>query len=151
MISAAAKMSAQPSQTPRRGVSHRDRSNVKVIFARRTDPEGRQYPWLTIGQEYEVLGIEADDYRILCDPHAKPFGNVPCLYDPSCFRIIDPDEPSFWVCQIGDDGERYCYPPDWNEVGFFEDFFDGVESAVIQFWDGLKKYHPETWAQRNRP
>ena len=52
----------------------------------------------------------------------NPTENDPVLYDPACFRIVDPQEPEFWVCEIGEDGERYCYPPEWSEVGFFEDY-----------------------------
>jgi len=86
------------------------------------------YTDLAPQQSYVVIGIEADDYRILND-----FGR-PYLYPHDLFEIEDPHEPDDWVPEIGDDGERYSYPPALNSPGFFEDFFDGKESAVSQFW-----------------
>jgi hypothetical protein len=93
---------------------------------------------LTIDRIYEVLGIEADTYRVLTDPESKPYGNDPVLYAPDCFKIVDPQEPDFWICQYGEDGERYCYPSEWNEVGFFEmnDFawYIIVALALANWW-----------------
>lgn len=79
-------------------------------------------------QIYEVLGIEADFYRILNND------NEPCLYNPKDFEIIDPIEPSFWESKIGEDGERYAYPIEWNQSRFFESYHDRVASVVDKFW-----------------
>ena len=38
------------------------------------------------------------------------------------------------MTEIGDDGERYSYPPPLNKPGFFEDFFDQKAKAVATFW-----------------
>jgi hypothetical protein len=103
---------------------------------------------LTVGREYEVLGIEADYYRVLNDPETWPYGNDPVLFHPSGFRLLDAKEPSFWVCQIGEEGERYCYPPEWSEPGFFEDYHDRVEVVRQRFWDDLRHYYPKTWQER---
>lgn len=103
---------------------------------------------LTIGKVYEVLGIEADDFRILNDPDSKPYGNDPVLFAPECFEVTDPSEPSFWTCSIGADGERYCYPPEWSSPGFFEDYHDGIEEVRKQFWEDLQRYYPLTWQER---
>ncbi len=46
------------------------------------------YPDLTPGQPYVVIGIEADDLRILND-QGRPF-----LYPPELFEVIDP--PRTW-------------------------------------------------------
>jgi len=86
------------------------------------------YPDLTPGQSYVVIGIEADDYRILND-HGRPY-----LYPHDLFEIEVPYEPGDWVTEIGDDGERYSYPPALNAPGFFEDFFDGKREAIALFW-----------------
>ncbi|MDF7802193.1 hypothetical protein P4C99_22165 [Pontiellaceae bacterium B1224] len=88
--------------------------------------DGSQY--LTIGKEYVVLGIEADSFRILDD------SNEPYLYDPNSFIITNSKEPTFWVSAIGDEGERYSYPKEWNQPGFFEDYFDEIEGIRNQFW-----------------
>ena len=87
-----------------------------------------RYRDLTFGQPYVVIGIEADDLRILNDV-GRPF-----LYPPDLFSLIDPKEPGDWITEFGDDGERYSYPPLLNKSGFFEDFFDQKTKAVTTFW-----------------
>lgn len=87
-----------------------------------------RYRDLTFGQRYVVIGIEADEFRILNNA-----GN-PFLYPPSIFAVVDAREPADWVNEKGDDGERYAYPPALNKPGFFEDFFDRKARAVATFW-----------------
>lgn len=96
-----------------------------VVQLRRETPD---YPDLTPHQDYVVIGIEADDFRILND-QGRPF-----LYPADLFDVVDPREPDDWVVEYGEDGERYAYPPALNEVGFFEDFFDARAKAVATFW-----------------
>jgi hypothetical protein len=112
-----------------------------------TTPDGREIG-LTVGRVYEVLGIEADNYRVLTDESATLDPNEPVLYEPQCFRVVDSSEPASWVTQLGDEGERYSYPPPWIRVGFFEDYFDQVEAIREQFWDDLRKFYPKTWEER---
>jgi hypothetical protein len=87
-----------------------------------------RYRDLIFGQPYVVIGIEADDLRILNDA-GRPF-----LYPPALFSLVDPKEPADWVTEFGDDGERYSYPSPLNQSGFFEDFFDEKAKAVATFW-----------------
>ncbi len=61
----------------------------------------RRYPDLTAGQPYVVIGVEADDYRILNDK-GRPY-----LYPAPLFTVIDAREPADWVTEIGQEGERY--------------------------------------------
>lgn len=86
------------------------------------------YPDLSEDQYYFVLGIEADDYRILNDV-GKPY-----LYSPELFNIVDPTEPEDWVTEFGEDHERYSYPPSLSKAGFFEDFFDHKPEQTSIFW-----------------
>ncbi len=88
----------------------------------------RRYRDLTPGQPYVVIGIEADEFRILNDA-GRPF-----LYSPDLFSVVDDREPADWITEIGDDGERYAYPPPLSKPGFFEDFFDQKAKAVATFW-----------------
>lgn len=83
---------------------------------------------LSTRQPYPVIGIEADDYRLLND------AGRPYLYPSRLFAVIDRREPPDWVTEFGDDGERYAYPPPLNKPGFFEDFFDDKPKAVSTFW-----------------
>lgn len=89
------------------------------------------YQDLTPDQPYFVIGIEADDYRILNDS-GKPY-----LYPSHLFEVIDPREPKTWITEYGDEGERYSYPPVLNEAGFFEDYFDGKDEALSKFWHAI--------------
>ncbi|MBI4584993.1 MAG: hypothetical protein HY717_13355 [Planctomycetes bacterium] len=88
----------------------------------------RRYHDLTYGQHYTVLGIEADDFRILND-QGRPY-----LYPSRLFEVVDPQEPENWTTEFGEDGERYSYPPPLNTPGFFEDFFDSKTATVATFW-----------------
>ena len=99
----------------------------------RLKKENPDYPDLIPNQPYFVIGIEADDYRILND-HGKPY-----LYSSQLFDVIDSREPSIWQTEYGDDGERYSYPPALNEVGFFKNYFDGKDEALSRFWQVVNK------------
>jgi hypothetical protein len=101
-----------------------------IVQLRESRPD---FPDLTAGQPYFVIGIEADEYRILND-HGKPY-----LYPPDVFEVIDPTEPSAWMTEYGEDGERYSYPPELNAAGFFEDYFDGKDDAQSRFWHVVNK------------
>jgi len=59
------------------------------------------------------------------------------------FEVIDSHEPSIWITEHGDDDERYSYPAALNEVGFFEDFFDGKDEALSGFWHVVNKHLSE--------
>jgi hypothetical protein len=87
-----------------------------------------QYADLTPRQDYAVIGIEADDFRLLND-RGQPY-----LYPRYLFDVVDPREPEDWVTEVGEDGERYAYPPPLNTGGFFEDFFDAKPEAMATFW-----------------
>lgn len=91
------------------------------------------YRDLTFGQPYVVIGIEADQFRILNDA-GRPF-----LYSPELFRVVDSNEPNDWVTEFDQDRERYSYPPSLNKPGFFEDFFDEKRKAVVTFWRVLNQ------------
>jgi hypothetical protein len=78
------------------------------------------YPELTVGNVYRVLGIEADDLRILND------AGDPVLYHPRAFTYLDPVHPAEWIAERGDGGELYAYPAELGEPRhFFEEFHDG--------------------------
>lgn len=86
------------------------------------------YPDLSEDQPYFVIGIEADDYRILNDA-GKPY-----LYPLELFEVIDSRHPPDWVTEFGEEGEQYSYPVPLNEVGFFEDFFEQKHEQTSIFW-----------------
>jgi len=94
----------------------------------RAKPHPDLHERLTAGAVYHVIGIEADDYRLLDDR------GEPCLYPPGYFEIVDAAEPADWQTETGPEGERYAYPPALAAPGFFEDFFDGDTDAQATFW-----------------
>ena len=96
-----------------------------IVRCRHIDGRDRD---LTPGEDYVVIGIEADDFRILND-EGRPY-----LYARDLFDLVDPHEPEDWQTEVGVDGERYAYPPPLNEPGFFEDFFDSRKEAIATFW-----------------
>ena len=92
-----------------------------------------RFPDLTPGQPYAVLGIEADDLRILND-QGRPY-----LYPPEILNVVDAREPSDWVSEIGEDNERYAYPVALSGPRFFEDYFEGRPDVVATFWQAMNR------------
>jgi hypothetical protein len=103
-------------------------SPIESIMIVKLKKKNGRYRDLTFGQSYVVIGIEADELRILNDA-SRPF-----LYRPSLFSLVDSQVPVDWVTEFSDDGERYSYPPPLNKPGFFEDFFDQKAKAIAIFW-----------------
>src|SRR5271163_4342237 len=90
---------------------------------------------LTPGNVYRVIGIEADQYRIMNDV-GRPY-----LYPPAAFQVVDAKEPRGWRVWHGDDGEKYAYPPELGQPGFFEDYFDGNRKAMATLHRYLGALH----------
>lgn len=85
-----------------------------IVKLRRKTP---QYSDLTPGQPYGVIGIEADDFRLLND-QGRPY-----LYPCRLFEVVDPREPDDWVAEFGEDGERYAYPSPAQRLWVLRRFF----------------------------
>ena len=108
---------------------------MRVVLRNPHAADGRDLRYsLTVGREYEVLGIECDSYRLLTDR------GEPVLFDPVCFEVTDPTEPSNWVSVV-EDGARYAYPPPWGQPEFFEDWHDGVPAVRAAFSEQLRTWH----------
>ncbi len=99
---------------------------------------------LTRGNIYRVIGIEGDWYRIMND-HGQPY-----LYDPALFRVVDSTEPPEWRSAIGQEGERYAYPPALGKSGFFEDYFDGDRKVMATLHEYLAGRHELPGTRRRR-
>ena len=102
------------------------------MIVRHTQP-GPDTHGLTPGRDYAVIGIEADDYRILNDL------GEPSLFPPEAFTVVDPREPADWISTMGPDGERYAYPDPLNRPGFFEDYFDQDSATIAAFWQRVNQ------------
>jgi hypothetical protein len=88
---------------------------------------------LTVGGVYEVIGIEAGQYRIL-DDSGRPY-----LFAPQMFCVIDATRPTHWVTQ-SEDGVEYSYAPELSAPGFFEDYFDHNPDAKRVFHRYLNQH-----------
>lgn len=94
--------------------------------------EGVTYD-LSPGETYEVIAIEAGDYRLI-DDTGRPY-----LFPPALFEVVDSSRPSHWVCEEID-GAEYASSPELARPGFFEDYFEGNAEAVRQFNRYINRY-----------
>ena len=110
---------------------------MRVVLRNPHAADGRDFRHaLTVGGEYEVLGIECGSLRLLTDD------GEPVLFDAECFEVIDPTEPAFWVNPCLGECERYAYPPGWGVPGFFEAWHDGVAVVREVFAEQLAAWYP---------
>ena len=87
---------------------------------------------LTVGVIYPVLGIDDENYRVVNDLLE------PVLYGKDIFDVVESTVPGDWINRKYEDGEYHFYPPDFSEVGFFEDYFDGFAPAIEKYNRYLK-------------
>jgi hypothetical protein len=93
---------------------------------------------LTLDAIYEVIGIDDLYCRVIND------NKDPVLYEKEVFKVVDAWVPVHWVKREYSDGEFYLDPPEFSEVGFFEDYFDGKQDAITKYnrylsLNGLKR------------
>lgn len=89
---------------------------------------GKTYATLTVGNVYRVLGVEANDLRIVDDTGG------PYLFCPQAFELVDAAQPTSWVSERGSDGELYAYPPELRDPPcFFEELHDGNAQVRQRF------------------
>ena len=81
---------------------------------------------LSPGMIYYVVGISGGYFRAIND------NGDPVLYPKLLFEIVDSNIPNDWITENFDD-EDYIDPPEFSTPGFYEDYFDGVSTAVDKF------------------
>lgn len=96
-----------------------------------SDEESR-HTRLTPEKIYLVIGIDDESYRIVDDCFE------PTLYRKELFDVLETGYPESWIKTEYEDGEYYIEPPELSGIGFYEDYFDGVESAVLAYKNYLK-------------
>ncbi|MBV2124671.1 MAG: hypothetical protein KUF75_05945 [Candidatus Thiodiazotropha sp. (ex Ctena orbiculata)] len=96
------------------------------------DEESR-HTHLTPDKIYLVIGIDDESYRIVDDCLE------PTLYRKELFDVLESNYPESWLKTEYEDGEYYIEPPELSAIGFYEDYFDGVESAVLAYRNYLKE------------
>ncbi|HEY3243916.1 MAG TPA: hypothetical protein VGM03_11245 [Phycisphaerae bacterium] len=105
---------------------------MKVRLKRHPPRLTEAEPKLSPEKEYHVIGIEADDFRIVDDE------GDPVLFDARLFEIVDPTESDEWMTEFGEAGERYARPAELQRY-IFEDFHDGIPEAVTAVRKYLRK------------
>ncbi len=98
---------------------------MRVQFKKAIDDQALH---MTVGKEYEVIGIEADSYRLVSDS-CEPY-----LYEPEQFDIVNSAQPEFWVSKSGEDGELYAYPIAWFHGCFFERHGENEPGVADSCW-----------------
>jgi len=83
-----------------------------------------------------VASIEGEWQEDLGYTDSQPGDDLPVAShrERASHSRLDAREPADWVSELGEDRERYAYPPPLNDCGFFEDYFDGRPEAVATFW-----------------
>jgi hypothetical protein len=82
---------------------------------------------LTVGKEYEVIGLDDQYYRVLDD------SGEPVLFPHTAFVVLDEQVPPDWVWQRYAEGDFYANPPELQGPGFYEDYFDHKRYAQEAF------------------
>lgn len=87
----------------------------------------REHQSITDNNEYLVLAIDNDDYRILDD------AGMPLLYPKAFFEVLDCSIPAGWQFREYEDGEYHIGPASTCSPGFYEDYFgsEGDHEAQV--------------------
>lgn len=94
--------------------------------------------WVSIGQEYTVLEVDAlPDHRF--SVRLDLGDQVPGLWDSEMFETTDPVIPAVWVARFSDGGSLQFAPPRWLERGFWERYFDDEPDAVAVFEEDRRR------------
>jgi hypothetical protein len=96
---------------------------VKCI---RISKKAISYKRVIPGKKYLLLGISNKYYRVLDED------NEPALYPKPWFDKIF-QIPLNWIKEKHTKGEYHIYPPELNEKGFFEKWFD-KDPTVLKKW-----------------
>jgi len=104
---------------------------MKVLFER-LPADGKQ-PRLTVGTHYLVVGFGDEYVRVLND------AREPILYPWEYFSDHIGDMPNDWIRRDYADGEFHVDPAECAHIGFYEDYFDGLEEAQQAFQRALAR------------
>jgi len=91
--------------------------DVRCLDSRPTDQDKPEYPDITEGNVYFVLGSEGDFYRIIGDS-GKPY-----LYHKSRFELVELEKGLDWAREIDTIVGEILYPPGLTPSVFEESFF----------------------------
>ena len=82
---------------------------------------------------YCVIEISLEHFRVVNDR------KEPILYPKYLFDTVDCRLPAGWCFEEFDDGEYFIGPAELSKAGFYEDLFDRIPEAKLQFDRALEK------------
>ena len=88
--------------------------------------DGLLHPGISPLEEYFVLGISQEDFRIV-DDQGEPF-----LYPKELFEVLDPSLPPGWQFEESPDGAYHLGPTKTLVRGLYEDFVGSDGDRVAQ-------------------
>jgi hypothetical protein len=100
-------------------------------------------PLLTIGREYLVLSVVAEQRNRILLRLIDDEGGSPSVWDARMFTTSSTRIPHVWDGRLDQDGNLTLAPPAWQRRGFWEAYFDGDASAVAEFRAGLEAIRSE--------
>lgn len=87
------------------------RSNYRALVT-----DGLEHAGLTAEQEFFVLGVDSEFYRVINR------SGEPILYPKKLFRVLDDLVPAGWHFREYEDGEYFLEPASTQRAGFYEDW-----------------------------
>lgn len=87
--------------------------------------------WLTVGKIYAVLGILASANRGVLLQLFSDSDQVPAFFSAEDFELVDDSLPASWICTVRE-GVLELGVPSLLRKGFWEEFFEGSETARIE-------------------
>ena len=121
---------------------------MKVQCTKITDASGQhkltRSHRLAVGCEYVVLSIEASPGRQVSLRLVGDDKRLPALHSSDQFIIVTSDMPSNWEVQIGKNGFLELAPHSWLRAGFWEDYFDGEQTAIAAYEEARQSILAET-------
>ncbi len=106
---------------------------MKVKCIKLLNADGKEVefsPWLTLGREYHVMGIEVKssvpdvNYRIITNDKEPGFAAM-VLIQSSAFMVTSEIVPSNWRLKIYKEAGFEISPLAWQEPEFLEKFYEG--------------------------
>lgn len=98
-------------------------------------------PWLTIGKEYIVLGLEVRalsvENRLYLSIQSDD-GPNPVLFEADQFVTVSNKIPSNWVASLDEFGNMNIEPQKWLRPGFWDDYYNFDPAARSDFENELE-------------
>lgn len=113
------------------------------IFNENTGQYQTTSPWLTIGKEYVVLGIEVYNnktYYLFIDDSSN---EVPGLHKSDQFEVTSKKLSKSWIIRPSLLGIFFLIPAAWDYDDFWDKCYDGDPEALETYKREVRKIYEE--------